>query len=91
MNENLSLVENKKVTGIQPAVMREKDAIKYISSNRTDFRELVKSGAISYFHHLGKPGRIYFKEDLDAYLVSLKRHIMPESENPPMSRKGLET
>lgn len=58
--------------GIPPALMRERDAAKYLCLGLPRFRELVKSGAITVRRH--KDGRqcVYLREDLDQYARSLE-------------------
>ena len=85
MSTKLTLVPVEKVSRVQPAVLHEKDALVYIGTNRTYFRELVQSGEIRAYSHIGRRGRIYFKEDLDAYL---RRVRMAGSESPLVSLKG---
>ena len=67
-----------------PAAFHELAAAKYIGSNRTHFRELVKAGVIPYTRHLNKTARIYLRRHLDAYLDSLEESRMGVSENPPV-------
>ena len=84
-----ALVEVKKVSALEPAVLSEGEAVRYLCTNRTDFRKLVKAGHISFFHQIGLKGRRYHREVLDAYISEAKKRTMPLRENPEMSLKGV--
>jgi hypothetical protein len=87
---SLALVEIKnKTSEAQPAVFHELAAAKYIGSNRTDFRELVKMGAIPYAEHLNGSARIYRRTDLDSYLDGLNWRKMSSRENSQVALKGV--
>jgi hypothetical protein len=73
----LALVEVAGVGPLQPIIMHEKAAARYIGMNRTDFREKVlKTGLVPFSYHAGGKTRIYFKEDLDLYAAGLRRDRM---------------
>lgn len=83
------LVEDKKVRSLQPAVLKESNAIRYLCTNRSDFRKLVKAGHIPFFHHIGLKEKRFHRDDLDAYILEAKKRTMPECENPHVSLKGV--
>jgi excisionase family DNA binding protein len=85
MTENLALMDIEHRA--RPAAFHELAAARYVGLCRPYFRDLVMSGAIPYRQHLGRPTRIYLKADLDAYLMSLEKRIMPSRENPLVALK----
>ena len=56
---------------VNPAVMYEVTAAKYVMLGIREFRRLVDEGAIIYRNHPGRKRRIYLKADLDDYLKRL--------------------
>lgn len=73
----LALVQVRGVAPLQPIIMHEKAAARYLGMNRTDFREkILKTGLMPFSYHAGGKTRIYFKEDLDLYAAGLKRDRM---------------
>lgn len=77
----LALVDVKDSLDNRPAAFHALGARRYIGVSRTTFDKLVHSGLIPYAEHVNGTARIYRREDLDAYLASLKWRKMSEREN----------
>ncbi len=54
-------------------------AARYVKLGIQEFRELVNQGVIPFRQHPGRRRRIYLKEDLDKYLLSLPRGSLERS------------
>jgi excisionase family DNA binding protein len=61
------------ISEIQPVVLYEHEAAKYIKLSVNDLRQFVKDGRITARRHPGRTRRIYLTADLDRYLDGLEK------------------
>lgn len=69
----LRLCEVGEVRELQPAVLYEKDAARYLRLGIHEFRALVYQDKIPCRNHENGKRRIYLRVDLDNYLIALPR------------------
>lgn len=75
---------------LQPAVLYEKEAARYLRMDIHKFRMMVNDGIISCRAHAGGKRHTYLRDDLDAYLQALPLCNNPAPAKVPQPRQRKE-